>query len=71
MEAIKVILHKSVRTGHPQFFNQLYGRVNLVSLAGDWISTATNTNGHTFEAAPVATVLEKEILEKRPFCELF
>jgi glutamate decarboxylase len=64
MEAIKVILHKSVRTGHPQFFNQLYGRVNLVSLAGDWISTATNTNGHTFEAAPVATVLEKEILEK-------
>ena len=64
MEAVKIILQKSVRTGHPQFYNQLFGRVNLISLAGDWISTATNTNGHTFEAAPVATLLEAEVLLK-------
>ena len=64
LRAVQLILQKSVRTGHPQFYNQLYGRVNLISMAGDWISTTTNTNGHTFECAPVATLLESEILTK-------
>ena len=68
MRAVNLILQKSVRTGHPHFYNQLYGRVNLVSMCGDWISTTTNTNGHTFEAAPVATLFEVELLSKFSRC---
>ena len=64
MAATDLLLKYSVRTGHPLFFNQLYGRADPVSIAADWLSTATNTNCHTFEVAPVYTVIEHEVLSK-------
>ena len=62
--ATQLILEYSLRTGSPLFFNQLYGRADPVSIAGDWISSITNTNSHTFECAPCYTVLETELLRK-------
>jgi len=64
MEATELLLHYSVRTGSPLFFNQLYGRADPVSIAADWVSVATNTNTHTYEVAPVYTVMEVELMAK-------
>lgn len=64
MKATQQLLKYSVRTGHPHFFNQLYGRADPVSIAADWASVATNTNCHTYEVAPVYTVMEHEVLKK-------
>ena len=32
--------------------------------AGDWLTVAANTNCHTFEVAPVFTLVETEVLAK-------
>jgi glutamate/tyrosine decarboxylase-like PLP-dependent enzyme len=64
LEAVKLTLHHSVRSGSPYFFNQLYARVELPSLVGDWVSTAVNANVHTYEVAPVFTLMEKHCLAR-------
>jgi len=64
MAACENVLKYSVRTGHPHFFNQLYARGDFTSIAGDWLVAAANTNVHTFEVAPVFTVLEEEVKRK-------
>lgn len=63
-QSIDCLLENSVRTGHPLFFNQLYGRADAASIAADWVSVATNTNCHTYEVAPVYTLMEMEVLAK-------
>ena len=40
-----------MRTGHPLFFNQLYARADPVSIVGDWLAVAANTNVHTYEVS--------------------
>lgn len=30
--------------GHPHFFNQLSNGLDIVSLAGEWLTAAANTN---------------------------
>lgn len=68
LAALKLALKYSVRTGHPLFFNQLYARADPVSIAGDWLAVAANTNVHTFEVAPVFTAVEVEVLAKLASC---
>jgi glutamate/tyrosine decarboxylase-like PLP-dependent enzyme len=63
-QAMELLLQYSVRTGHPLFFNQLYARANPVAIAADWVSAATNTNCHTYEVAPVYTLMESAVLAK-------
>jgi len=63
-QATELLLRYSVRTGHPLFFNQLYARADPVAIAADWASVATNTNCHTYEVAPVYTIMEREVLAK-------
>jgi glutamate/tyrosine decarboxylase-like PLP-dependent enzyme len=53
-----------VRTSHPLFFNQLYARVEPVGVAADWAVAATNTNVHTYEVAPVFSLVEAALLDK-------
>jgi glutamate/tyrosine decarboxylase-like PLP-dependent enzyme len=53
-----------MRTSHPLFYNQLYARVEPAGLAAEWAAAATNTNVHTFEVAPVYTLLENEVIKK-------
>jgi hypothetical protein len=31
-------------TGHPHFFNQLSNGLDIVSMAGEWLTAAANTN---------------------------
>ena len=37
-------LRWQVRTGHPHFFNQLSSGLDIVSLAGEWLTSVANTN---------------------------
>lgn len=52
----------SVRTGKKQFLNQLYSGFNLPAFLGEVFSALTNTSMYTYEVAPVATLIEKEMI---------
>jgi glutamate decarboxylase len=50
--------------GHPRFFNQLSQGLDIVSLAGEWVTAVTNTNMFTYEIAPFYTLCEEVVLNK-------
>jgi glutamate decarboxylase len=64
LEAAEKALRYSVRTGHPRFFNQLYGGVDPAGILGDWISALVNSSMYTYEAAPVGTLVEIALIER-------
>lgn len=55
-------LDLSVATGNKQFFNQLYSGFNFPAFIGEMLTTLTNTSMATYEIAPVATVIEEEMI---------
>ncbi|XP_071103168.1 cysteine sulfinic acid decarboxylase-like isoform X1 [Haliotis cracherodii] len=60
----KQIVKYSVKSGHPHFFNQLYGGFDPYTLAGAWLTESLNTSQYTYEVAPVFTLMEKTVLAK-------
>lgn len=64
LKSVDLLLKYSARTSHPLFLNQLYSRADPVGIVSDWISTVTNTNAHTYEVAPVYTLIERELIRK-------
>lgn len=63
MKLISQYLSYSVRTGSKQFLNQLYSGFNFPAFIGDVITSLTNTSMYTYEVAPVATMIEKELVK--------
>ena len=61
---VESVLDNSVRTGHPHFLNQLFGGYEPAAILGDWIAAVINTSMYTFESAPVATLLERTLIER-------
>ncbi len=57
-------LKYSVKTGNKQFFNQLYSGFTLPGFIAEILTSITNTSMYTFEVAPVATLIEKELISK-------
>ncbi|XP_015515885.1 glutamate decarboxylase isoform X1 [Neodiprion virginianus] len=57
-------LKYQVKTGHPHFFNQLSCGLDLVSMAGEWLTATANTNMFTYEIAPVFILMENIVLRK-------
>ncbi|XP_064149281.1 glutamate decarboxylase 1-like [Loxodonta africana] len=57
-------LKYGVKTGHPRFFNQLSSGLDMIGLAGEWLTATANTNMFTYEIAPVFTVMETIVLKK-------
>lgn len=55
-------LSHSTNTLSPYFMNQLFSGLNPLSLAGDWLSSLTNSTMATYEASPMATIIEKELV---------
>lgn len=49
-------------TGHPRFFNQLSCGLDLVSMAGEWLTATANTNMFTYEIAPVFILMENVVM---------
>lgn len=64
LDACADIIKYSVKTGHPRFFNQLFGGMDEYSLAGSWLTEVLNTSQYTYEVAPVFTIMEKSIYKK-------
>merc|ERR1719481_2221523 len=60
----KDTLKYQVKTGHPRFFNQLSCGLDVISLAGEWLTATANTNMFTYEIAPVFILMEHEVLKK-------
>nr|WDE40210.1 glutamate decarboxylase-like protein [Schizocardium californicum] len=60
----KETLKYCVKTAHPRFFNQLSSGLDTLSLAGEWLTAAVNTNIFTYEIAPVFTLMERITLKK-------
>ena len=54
----------SVKTGHRQYFNQLWSGFALPGFLGDVIASLANTSMYTYEVAPVATLIEKKLIIK-------
>ncbi len=59
---IDIYLAESVNTSHPHFMNPLWGGTNIASFAGEIITALTNTSMYTFEIAPMATLIENEMV---------
>ncbi|XP_036374781.1 glutamate decarboxylase 1 [Megalops cyprinoides] len=57
-------LKYGVKTGHPRFFNQLSSGLDIVGLAGEWLTSTANTNMFTFEISPVFILMEEIVLKK-------
>lgn len=64
LKLIEKFLLFSVNTQHPLFMNQLFSGLDSWSLIGDFISTISNTTMATYEVAPVATLMEKYLVNK-------
>ncbi|XP_005094033.1 cysteine sulfinic acid decarboxylase [Aplysia californica] len=64
LDGMKSIIKYSVKTGHPHFYNQLFGGLDPYSQAGSWLSESLNSNIHTFEVSPVFIVMEKYLFKK-------
>jgi glutamate/tyrosine decarboxylase-like PLP-dependent enzyme len=61
---IKEYLRYCVRTGHPQYFNQLWSGFSMPGFLGEVFTSLTNTSMFTYEVAPVATLMEKVIIKR-------
>ena len=61
---LETYLNHSVRTGHQQFFNQLYGGFNLPGFLGEVFASLTNTSMATYEIAPIATLIEQALIQE-------
>lgn len=51
-------------TGHPYFFNQLSSGLDIISMAGEWLTATANTNMFTYEIAPVFILMETVVMTR-------
>jgi glutamate/tyrosine decarboxylase-like PLP-dependent enzyme len=61
---IAAYLDNSVRTAHPQYFNQLWAGFTVPGFLGEVFTSLTNTSMYTYEMAPLATLMEMELIKK-------
>jgi len=64
VEDIQQYLRYCTRTGHPHFMKQLLSGSSSAAIAGDWVTTVTNTAAHTYQVSPVATLMEEALIDK-------
>lgn len=57
-----------VKTGHPRFLNQLSTGLDVIGIAGEMLTSTSDTNMFTYEVAPVFTLIEEIVLEKMLGC---
>lgn len=61
---LRSYLRYSLRSGHPQFHNQLWAGFDTAGFLGDVFSSLANTSMYTYEVSPVATLMELELIRK-------
>jgi len=65
---LETYLHYGVRIGHVQFVNLLFGGFDEAAFLGDVFATLSNNQMHTYEVAPVATLIELALIAKMNSC---
>lgn len=63
LELLDKYLEFSVKTGNKQFLNQLYSGFNFPGFIGEIFTVLANTSMYTYEVAPVATMIETEMIK--------
>nr|XP_036864519.1 acidic amino acid decarboxylase GADL1 isoform X3 [Manis javanica] len=58
------VIHYSVKTNHPRFFNQLYAGLDYYSLVARFMTEALNPSVYTYEVSPVFLLVEEAVLKK-------
>lgn len=61
-DILEGIFKYSVNTQSPRFLNQLYGGTSEITWVGDLLTSILNTSMATYEIAPLATLMEKELI---------
>ncbi|MDP6906611.1 MAG: aminotransferase class V-fold PLP-dependent enzyme [Candidatus Thalassarchaeaceae archaeon] len=64
-ELLKLVdqyISMSVNTQHPNFLQPLWGGLSAAGLVGEIVTVLTNTSVYTWELAPVATLVEQEMV---------
>lgn len=61
---LEKFLFFSVKTGHKNFLNQLYGAITWPSFFGEVLASLTNTSMATYEISPVWTLVEQALIKK-------
>ena len=61
---VDTFMEHAVRAHHPGFMNQVWGGLNPASFGGEIISTLCQTSMYTYELAPLATLIELEVLKQ-------
>lgn len=56
-------LDYSVKTSNKQFLNQLYSGLNFPAFIGEMFTALANASMYTYEVAPVATIVETEMID--------
>ena len=64
LQLVQTYLDASVNTHHSHFMNQLWSGFSLPGYLGEALGAATNTSMYTFEVAPLATMIEKQIISQ-------
>ncbi len=64
ISVVESYLEYSVRTGSTQFFNLLFSGSSIPGILAEMVTSATNTTMHTYDVAPVATLMEIELIKK-------
>ena len=64
LKSIDEYLAHSVRTHHPGFMNPFWGGFDRAAFAGELMSLLTQTSMYTYELAPLATLIEQELIKK-------
>lgn len=57
-------LRLCVKTDRPEFMNPLWAGVSLAGLAAEMIANVANTSMYTYEIAPLATLIELQVLHR-------
>ena len=64
LDDVDTYLRSCVKTNRAEFMNPLWGGVSPVALAGEIITSLTNTSMYTYELAPLATLIEQTLLKR-------
>lgn len=64
LDAIGECVRHSVNTAHPHFHNQLFSGFNAPAFLGEAVASLLNTTMATYEASPVATLIETALIAR-------
>ncbi len=64
LDDLDEFLTQCVKTNRPEFMNPLWGGLNVAGFAGEVIAALTNQSMYTYELSPIATLIEKAIIQR-------